>query len=292
MKSQISPQDYEQISAFLDGELKGAAARNFEARLQKESELRAALQEIQAIRSLVREMPRLRAPHAFTLSPQMVKARKPGFFTLAAFRTMQVSAALSGILLVIILAGDLILSRFTAQPSFAPQAPAAAIQLEAAPALEEIPSEQINATDMGVDAEEVGRDRGTAPTATMAEILPAAPAVPKMLATMEMEMFEATPPGGAPQQAPLPTPLSAPLTAPLSTPSSTVPPPTETVQATPMLSKDEADTGPIPAISPVTARPAAFPYRSMARLIEILLAAVMVISALFALLIRRSLPKK
>lgn len=282
MKSQISPQDYELISAFLDGELKGSAARDFESRLEKAPDLKAALREIQAVRTLVREMPRLRAPHAFTLSPQMVKVRKPGFFTLAALRTMQFSAALSGILLILVIAGDLILSRFSEQPALAPQAPAAAIQLEAAPSLTEIQNEGMTDMATGAAAEETAREHGPAPTATVAAVVPAAPAAPKMLATVETEMFEAAPPGGVPEQAPLPSPL----------PASTAPPPTATTQVSPEVSKDEADTNFIPAVSPQPARPAATPYRSLVFLVEILLAAISVVSIIIALFIRRSLPNK
>lgn len=296
MKSQISPQDYEQISAFLDGEMRGEAAHNFEARLQKETHLKAALQEMRAVRSLVREMPKIRAPRSFTLSLQMVRERKAGLFSLVALRTMQFSAALSALLLVLVLASDLFLNRFTLRGALAPAAPPAALEMAA-----EAPGEAAPAAAMPKG--ETARERDQAPAASpsaalQAEIVPGAPytatalatsiaaagGAPEAMPTMEMEALEAAPPEQAlPKQAPV---------------QATLPPPAPTLMPQALDSslqeeqKDEVAAGEITGAAPQAPRPPPPASRLVWISIEIFLVVVMLLSFFLALIIRRNLKRK
>ena len=77
MRAQLSIRDYEQLSAYLDGQLSIAEKRRLEARLNEQPELRSALEELGQTRSLLRMAPRKRAPRNFTLNPSMVRESQP-----------------------------------------------------------------------------------------------------------------------------------------------------------------------------------------------------------------------
>jgi hypothetical protein len=303
MKSQISPQDYEQISAFLDGEMREAAARNFESRLLKEPELKAALQDMQSVRSLVREMPKVRAPRSFTLSPHIVKERKAGLFTLVALRTMQFSAALSAILLVLVLAGDLLLNRFTLKGALAPAAPPAALDMAAEAPAEVAPAAQALVTVAAMPKGEAAKEREQAPAASptaalQKEVAPGAPYAATALATsipanavteeriptIEMEALEAAPPEQAlPELAPARPALPAPIPSPI---------PRATESSLHEEQKDEGVTGQIITASPQAPGPRPPASRMTWISVEIFLAAVMLLSLFLALIIRRNLGRR
>jgi len=98
--------------------------KRFEQRLQRSPELNSAFVEMQHTRSMLRSLPSRRAPRSFTLTPQMVGTpqRKPGgLFSFFALRTMQVSAALSSLLLIIVLIGDFLTTAL--QPAMLASAP-------------------------------------------------------------------------------------------------------------------------------------------------------------------------
>src|SRR5512142_2990856 len=77
MRAQISNRDYEQLSAYIDGQLSPAERRKLEERLRARTDLQVALDEMNRTRSLLRSAPRRRAPRNFTLTPAMVGERKP-----------------------------------------------------------------------------------------------------------------------------------------------------------------------------------------------------------------------
>jgi hypothetical protein len=103
MKPQISSRDLKSLSLFLDGQLSPAERQRLEKRLQGNQALSQALNEMQQTRTILRSMPKRRAPHNFTLSPQMIEVRgkKPVFPVLGFI------SALASILFVLVLAGDL-----------------------------------------------------------------------------------------------------------------------------------------------------------------------------------------
>jgi hypothetical protein len=103
MKPQISSRDLNSLSLFLDGQLSPAERQRLERRLEGNHALRQALIEMQQTRTLLRSMPKRRAPHNFTLSPQMVGVRERR----SVFPVMGFVSALASILFVLVLAGDL-----------------------------------------------------------------------------------------------------------------------------------------------------------------------------------------
>ncbi len=110
MNSQLSPRDWELLSAYLDRQLKPKQVSSLEARLSGDPVLSAALGELQRTRDALRSLPKMRAPRNFTLTPQMVGQRSP-------LRSRPVTrlapifgfaSALATFLLVLVVIGDLL----------------------------------------------------------------------------------------------------------------------------------------------------------------------------------------
>jgi anti-sigma factor RsiW len=114
MIQQLSPRDWEILSAYLDRQLKPKEVASLEARLSANPDLSAALGELQRTRDALRSLPRMRAPRNFTLTPQMVGQRSALGRLLAprsrpAARLAPVfgfASALATFLLVLVLVGD------------------------------------------------------------------------------------------------------------------------------------------------------------------------------------------
>src|SRR5258706_342395 len=77
MASTITPQDYELLSAYLDGALSEAERKTLEGRLRAEPSLAAALNDLRATVQVMRAAPRLKPPRNFTLDPARYGVRKP-----------------------------------------------------------------------------------------------------------------------------------------------------------------------------------------------------------------------
>lgn len=104
MSTHISPQDWQDLSAYLDQQLDASSQRSLEARLQREPQLRQALEEMRTVRLALRSAPRLRAPRNFTLTPEMAGARRPA----QPYPLLRLAAVLASILFLVALVGDLI----------------------------------------------------------------------------------------------------------------------------------------------------------------------------------------
>lgn len=86
--------DVEQLSAYLDGQLKPSEVARLESRLQTEPELVSILGELRQARGLLRRLPQRRAPRNFTLTPKMVGQKPPMPRTYPLFRFATVLATL------------------------------------------------------------------------------------------------------------------------------------------------------------------------------------------------------
>jgi anti-sigma factor RsiW len=73
----INFRDIEQLSAYLDGELSQAEKTRLESRLASDRELASALADLRQTRSILRRMPKRRAPRNFMLTPKMAGIRPP-----------------------------------------------------------------------------------------------------------------------------------------------------------------------------------------------------------------------
>lgn len=117
MTTRISSRDWEDLSAYLDGELTPRERSRLESRIEARAELRAALEELRKTRMVLRSQPRVRAPRNFTLTPQMVGMQMERRPSMGLFPVMRLTAVLASLLFLIIMLGDFLwLSQSMAMP--------------------------------------------------------------------------------------------------------------------------------------------------------------------------------
>jgi hypothetical protein len=104
--------EIENLSAYLDGQLKPSEAAALESRLAADPELRAAVGEIRQARSVLRHLPQRRAPRDFKLTPKMVGMKPPLPRSYPVFRFATVLATL---LLFLSFAANFMATSFPAQ---------------------------------------------------------------------------------------------------------------------------------------------------------------------------------
>ena len=102
-------QDLERLSAYLDDALSPEAQHHLESRLAIEPELKNQLEALQVTKSLLRNLLPIKAPHNFTLSPDMVPAHRRNKQPL--FTTLRLASSLAAILLVVLVGVDVFLAR-------------------------------------------------------------------------------------------------------------------------------------------------------------------------------------
>lgn len=143
MARDLTPHDYEQLSAYLDGVLSEAERRALEARLLDEPDLRRELEALRATVALVRGLPPVKAPRDFTLTAQMARPPRLLFLpTTAAFSAISAAAA------VLLVALGLVVLLSRSGPAAAPPVmdePAVALQMTM-PAEQETARQNMTAT--------------------------------------------------------------------------------------------------------------------------------------------------
>ena len=125
MTPRIFPDDWETLSAYLDGQLSDRESSQLRQRLDAQPELQRALDELQRTKMVLRSAPRRRVPRNFTLTPAMVPTPKPWFRLVP---ILSFASALAFILLVLSFG-------FTLLPGFNNSAQ----MLAAAPAVSQAP---------------------------------------------------------------------------------------------------------------------------------------------------------
>lgn len=90
----MNQRDLELLSAYLDGELNPSDSARLEARLKTNPELVAVLDDLRAARTLLRKLPKRRAPRNFTLTRKMVGLNPPLPRSYPVFRFATVVATL------------------------------------------------------------------------------------------------------------------------------------------------------------------------------------------------------
>ena len=121
--NQLTRQDWDALSAYLDNALNNRERQRLETQLQSRSEMRVALNELRQTRQLLRQTPALRVPRNFTLTPEMAGLRSPRS---RAYPTFQFAFALASFFFVLVIAGELVFGSPAALPdtnlAMAPQA--------------------------------------------------------------------------------------------------------------------------------------------------------------------------
>lgn len=104
MKTKFSSRDWELLSEYLDQQLHPNKRSKLELRLQRDANLRAALEELRHTRAILRSAPRLKAPRSFALKPHMVPQKSQRRI----YPVFQFASALASVLFVLVLVGDLL----------------------------------------------------------------------------------------------------------------------------------------------------------------------------------------
>ena len=102
--------DIEQLSAYLDGQLNPSDSARLESRINTDPELASALSDLRSARSILRKLPKRKAPRNFTLTRQMVGLKPPLPRTFSFFRF---STAFATFLLMLTFAANLLIPRIS-----------------------------------------------------------------------------------------------------------------------------------------------------------------------------------
>jgi hypothetical protein len=118
-KRTLHTREWEEISAYLDGQLSEKSRKQFEVRLNQNEDLRQGLEEIRRTRTVIRQQAALRAPRNFTLTPAMLGSPPPAslYNSLASrmVTVLRTSAALASFLFVLVVVANVFLSRPASQ---------------------------------------------------------------------------------------------------------------------------------------------------------------------------------
>lgn len=144
MNPQLSPRDWETLSAYLDRQLKPKETAHLEARLSSNPQLSAALGELQRTRDALRGLPKMRAPRNFTLTPQMVgqssKIRSQPAGHIAP--VLGFASAFATFILLLVVVGDL-LGILTPTTKHVAQEPVATMEVALQVAATEVVEERV-----------------------------------------------------------------------------------------------------------------------------------------------------
>jgi anti-sigma factor RsiW len=100
----LSARDLEKLSAFLDGQLSSRESEQVEARLEQDTKLRQALEDLRRTSEALASLPEVRPPRNFTLSEQMVGSKARG----RAYPLLQLSTVLAGLAFFVVVGADLL----------------------------------------------------------------------------------------------------------------------------------------------------------------------------------------
>ena len=126
--------DLNTLSAYLDDTLKENQRERLLFRLEREPELRQWLNNLRQTKALLKRLPRLRAPHNFTLSQEMATVRSQK--KQPVFNSLRLASSLAAVLMVVLLGVEFLFveGRLSARTSFeAPMMEAVSEVSEASP---------------------------------------------------------------------------------------------------------------------------------------------------------------
>lgn len=101
----MTPQDFNQLSAYLDNQLSRAEKTKLEARLGREPDLQKTLADLRLTRRMLRSLPTVKPPRNFTLTRAQAQATSRPRWQL--FPALRLATALAGFAFVFLLAVDL-----------------------------------------------------------------------------------------------------------------------------------------------------------------------------------------
>jgi hypothetical protein len=108
MMTQITPRDWETLSAYLDDQLGAQERQELESRLIRFEELNRCLEELRSTRMILRSLPKLRAPRNFTLTPSMAGKRQRAGSS-GVYPVLRLASMLATLFFFVVTAGGLAL---------------------------------------------------------------------------------------------------------------------------------------------------------------------------------------
>ncbi len=161
MTKQITLQEQDALSAYLDNALNPRERQRLETQLQTRPEMRAALNDLRQTQLLLQQTPVIRVPRNFTLSPEMagLRTRPP-----RAYPAFQWAFTLASLFFILVIGGEVFFRSPDASPATdLAMAPVAAESF----ALEESPAETMDTAPAGNPEGDLGdaqRNVAEAPT--------------------------------------------------------------------------------------------------------------------------------
>jgi len=110
MSDDISPKEWEAMSAYLDGQSGRKERERLERSLEQNPALSEALEGLRQTRLLLRSQPKIRASRNFTLSPEMAGVGGESSSSGLTVPVLRMVSILASVLFVVIFAGDLLAS--------------------------------------------------------------------------------------------------------------------------------------------------------------------------------------
>lgn len=199
----ISERDLEAISAYLDGQLTQREKVRLEARLKTDAGLREAYEQMHHTRAVLRSLPLVRAPRNFTLTPQMVKARKS---PPAAYPVLRLASVMATLLFVLVMVGDLLTPRGIAlAPGAIPATEEVTILMQAPaetemPPMEAAPAEEQAESARKSNAEDQAESEAEPPAAIVEMAVPSPEPTETALLEPSVTGQETAPQEGYPQE--------------------------------------------------------------------------------------------
>jgi hypothetical protein len=126
MTSNISPGDWESLSAYVDYQLSEQERILLDGRLQVEPELQRALEEARLIKASAWYAPRRRAPRNYTLSPGKAGVR----LSSPLYPAFRLASVLASLMFAMVLVGDFMAGVTTGVPILARMAPPETAQVQ------------------------------------------------------------------------------------------------------------------------------------------------------------------
>ncbi len=261
MISNISPGDWESLSAYVDYRLSESERTLLEGRLHVEPELQRALEEIRRIKAVAWYATRRRAPHNYTLSPRQVKARAAS----PLYPAFRLASVLASVLFAMVLVGDFLTGVTTGVPILARMAPPQTAEIQvmemameaAAPAPFEAEAEpaeqQVDALSMAAPSptstESPVEESPPSPFLGESADVAANQAAPYPLPTQSaaLEAMEEYGVGGGPAAKAAVTETPTPTVTPTPSPSATPVPVEQPLRAAPAAPEQQQDQ--LPALA-------------------------------------------
>jgi hypothetical protein len=129
MNDQSNPNDWEALSAYLDGQLSTREQNRLEKRLRSDKVLNTALLDLQKVKTLLRSQPMIKAPRNFMLTPEMVGQKTASKPKINIFGSLRMASILTTILFMVVFLGDLLFRFYQPMTMMVAQAPAEEIDM-------------------------------------------------------------------------------------------------------------------------------------------------------------------